>query len=57
MITINRLLFNKKQTNKYMSQKNYLDLAGLTAYDMKLKNWHQKHIQDITDEKILNLFA
>ena len=57
MITINRLLFNKKQTNKHMSQNKYLDLAGLTAYDEKIKAWHQKHIQDVTDEKILNLFA
>ena len=40
-----------------MSQKKYLDLAGLAAYDEKIKAWHQKHIQDITDEKILNLFA
>lgn len=40
-----------------MDQIKYLDLAGLTAYDGKIKDWHQKHIQDITDEKILNLFA
>lgn len=40
-----------------MSQNKYLDLAGLTAYDMKLKNWHEKHTQDISNEEILELFA
>lgn len=37
--------------------KKFLDLAGLTAYDKKLKNWHDKHIQDILNEEILELFT
>lgn len=34
----------------------YLDLAGLTAYDKKIKAWHHKHIVDITDDEIRALF-
>ena len=40
-----------------MSQKKFLDLAGLTAYDTKLKNWHEKHVQDIADDAISALFV
>ena len=40
-----------------MSSKNYLDLAGLTAYDKKIKDWHQKHLGVISDDEILALFA
>ena len=40
-----------------MSQKKYLDLAGLTAYDKKIKDWHQKHLGVISDDEILALFA
>ena len=39
-----------------MSQK-FLDLVGLAVYDAKLKNWHEKHTQDISNEEILELFT
>ena len=37
--------------------KNYLDLAGLTAYDEKLKGWFKSGITDITEDPIRALFA
>ena len=40
-----------------MSKIKYLDLAGLTAYDKKIKAWHQKHLGVISDDEILALFA
>ena len=40
-----------------MNQIKYLDLAGLTAYDAKIKAWHQKHLGVISDDEILALFA
>ena len=39
-----------------MDQIKYLDLAGLTAYDKKIKDWHQKHLGVISDDEILALF-
>ena len=39
-----------------MSQK-YLDLAGLTAYDTKIKTWSKTSIVDITDDAINSLFV
>ena len=39
-----------------MSQK-YLDLAGLTAYDEKLKGWFKSGITDITEDPIRALFG
>jgi hypothetical protein len=36
--------------------KNYLDLAGLTAYDGMLKGWSKASIVDITDDAINALF-
>jgi hypothetical protein len=35
----------------------YLDLAGLTAYDTKIKEWIKSGLVDITDDEILALFA
>lgn len=35
----------------------YLDLAGLTAYDKKVKEWFKAGIVDITDELIRALFG
>jgi hypothetical protein len=40
-----------------MSKSKYLDLAGLTAYDGKIKDWHKKHLGVISDDEILALFA
>ena len=40
-----------------MAEIKYLDLAGLTAYDAKIKAWHQKHLGVISDDEILALFA
>jgi hypothetical protein len=40
-----------------MSQNKYLDLAGLTAYDAKLKEWIKSGVVDITDEAINALFV
>ena len=40
-----------------MSKSKYLDLAGLTAYDSKIKQWFNSSIVDITDDEILALFA
>ena len=40
-----------------MDQIKYLDLAGLTAYDAKIKQWFNSSIVDITDDEILALFA
>ena len=39
-----------------MGEIKYLDLAGLTAYDKKIKDWHQKHLGVISDDEILALF-
>lgn len=39
-----------------MSQK-FLDLAGLTAYDEKLKGWFKSSTADITDDAINALFS
>jgi hypothetical protein len=39
-----------------MSQK-FLDLAGLTDYDGKLKEWFKSGVVDITDDEIRALFA
>ena len=39
-----------------MGEIKYLDLAGLTAYDEKIKAWHQKHLGVISDDEILALF-
>lgn len=39
-----------------MSQK-YLDLAGLTAYDAKIKEWIKSGVVDITDDAIRELFV
>ena len=39
-----------------MAEIKYLDLAGLTAYDAKIKAWHQKHLGVISDDEILALF-
>jgi hypothetical protein len=39
-----------------MSQK-YLDLAGLTAYDGKIKEWIKSGVVDIEDEAIMDLFV
>lgn len=36
---------------------NYLDLAGLTTYDAKLKQWINGSTVDITNDEILALFA
>jgi hypothetical protein len=35
----------------------YLDLAGLTAYDRKLKEWFKAGVVDITDDAIRALFT
>ena len=40
-----------------MSQIKYLDLAGLTAYDKKLKDWFKSGVVDITDDAINALFV
>jgi hypothetical protein len=40
-----------------MSQKNYLDLDGLTAYDRKIKQWFKSSVVDITDNAINALFV
>ena len=40
-----------------MGEIKYLDLAGLTAYDKKIKAWHQKHLGVISDDEILALFT
>ena len=40
-----------------MSQKNYLDLEGLTSYDRKIKAWFNAGIVDIADDSINALFA
>ena len=40
-----------------MIQKKYLDLAGLTAYDAKLKEWIKSGTVNITDDEIIALFA
>ena len=40
-----------------MGEIKYLDLAGLSAYDKKIKDWHQKHLGIISDDEILALFA
>ena len=40
-----------------MSQKKYLDLAGLTAYDGKIKSWFKSGTVDITDDAIRELFV
>lgn len=40
-----------------MSQKKYLDLAGLTAYDKKIKEWIKSGLVDITDDEIRALFV
>lgn len=40
-----------------MSQKKYLDLAGLTAYDRKIKEWFKAGVVDIADEAIRALFV
>jgi hypothetical protein len=40
-----------------MSQKNYLDLAGLTVYDGKIKEWFKSGVVDITEEAIRALFT
>ena len=39
-----------------MDQIKYLDLAGLTAYDAKIKQWFNSSIVGITDDEILALF-
>ena len=39
-----------------MSQK-FLDLAGLTTYDKKIKDWIKSSIVDITEDAIRELFA
>ena len=38
-----------------MSKIKYLDLAGLTAYDKKIKAWHQKHLGVISDDEISDI--
>jgi hypothetical protein len=40
-----------------MSKIKYLDLAGLTAYDGKLKEWIKSCTVDITDDEIRALFV
>ena len=35
----------------------FLDLAGLTAYDRKIKQWFKSSTADITNDEILALFA
>ena len=40
-----------------MSQKNYLDLAGLTVYDKKIKEWFKNGVVDITSDAIRALFV
>jgi hypothetical protein len=40
-----------------MSKSKYLDLAGLTAYDRKLKEWFKTGLVDIEDEAIMDLFV
>jgi hypothetical protein len=40
-----------------MNQIKYLDLAGLTFYDKKLKEWFKYYITEITEEAIRALFA
>jgi hypothetical protein len=37
--------------------QNYLDLAGLTAYDIMIKQWSKASIVDITDDAINALFV
>lgn len=39
-----------------MKQK-FLDLAGLTAYDGKIKEWIKSSVVDITDDAINALFV
>ena len=39
-----------------MSQNKYLDSAGLTVYDKKLKNWFKSEIVDIVEDAIKELF-
>lgn len=39
-----------------MSKSKYLDLAGLTAYDGKIKEWIKSSTADITDDAIRELF-
>ena len=36
--------------------RKYLDLAGLTAYDAKIKGWFKSGVVDIADEAIKILF-
>ena len=40
-----------------MSKSKYLDLAGLTAYDTKIKEWFKSGITDITEDPIRALFV
>jgi hypothetical protein len=40
-----------------MSKSKYLDLAGLTVYDGKLKEWFKAGVVDITDDAIRELFV
>lgn len=40
-----------------MSKIKYLDLAGLTFYDKKLKEWFKYYITEISEEAIRALFA
>jgi hypothetical protein len=40
-----------------MSKSKYLDLAGLTVYDGKIKEWIKSSVIDITDEAINALFV
>ena len=35
----------------------HLDLAGLTAYDKKIKEWFKSGVVDITEEAIQALFV
>jgi hypothetical protein len=44
-----------KKQQKIMAK--YLDLAGLTAYDAKIKEWIKSGIVDITDDSIRVLFV
>ena len=39
-----------------MSKNKYLDLAGLTVYDGKIKEWIKSSVVDITDDEIKALF-
>jgi hypothetical protein len=40
-----------------MSKSKYLDLAGLTTYDKKIKEWFKSGVVDITDDSIRALFT